>query len=62
MTRSFTDREKLDAVQREIGMRRKVYPGLVRSEKMTEDEKDWQIAIFEAIAKDYRDRIQPPMI
>jgi len=60
--RAFTDKEKLDAVQREIRMRRRVYPRRVQDNLMTADEAEWQIGIFEAIAKDYRDKIQPNMI
>lgn len=46
--------EKLEAVEREIKQRRRVYPRLVDQGKMTQAFADRQIAIMEAIADDYR--------
>jgi hypothetical protein len=60
--RPFTDKEKLDAIQREIGMRRRVYQRRVYSGQMEPETADWEIAVMEAIARDYRDKIQPTMI
>ena len=54
MTRPFTAQEKLDAVEREIKYRRFVYPSRIASRKMTKELADRQIALFEAIADDYR--------
>jgi len=50
----FTAAGKLAAVERELGYRRRVYPRRVADEKMTQSMADKQIAIFEAIAADYR--------
>ena len=52
--RVFTPREKLEAVEREIGMRRKVYPRWVLLKKIRQDTADREIAVLEAIAEDYR--------
>lgn len=50
----FIAEQKLEAVEREIKYRRRVYPGLVEQGKMSQPQADRQIAIFEAIALDYR--------
>jgi hypothetical protein len=34
-----------------------VYPGLVKSGRMTQQEADRQIALMDAISDDYRDRV-----
>ena len=60
--RAFTDKEKLQALQREIGMRRKVYPGRVVAGKMTPEDSDWEIAIMEAIAQEYRKKLHPDLL
>lgn len=53
----FTPADKLKAVERELGWRRKVYPRRVAEKKMRQDDADREIAVFEAIAEDYRGRI-----
>lgn len=53
---AFPPSQKLKAVERELKYRRYVYPARVASKKMTQEEADLQIAIFEAIAEDYRGR------
>ena len=50
----YTDEDKLEAVEREIKMRRRVYRGLVADGRMTQVQADREIAIMEAIAEDYR--------
>jgi hypothetical protein len=49
----FTATEKLEAVRRELGWRRKVYPNRVLTHRMTPQEAAFQIAIMEAIADEY---------
>lgn len=49
----ITTQHKLDAVAREIGMRKSVYPKLVRNGKMTQFEADRQLDIMRAIHQDY---------
>jgi hypothetical protein len=51
---TFTAAEKLDAVVRELGYRRRVYERRVADKKMTQQLADKQIAVFESIAEDYR--------
>jgi len=53
----FSSLEKLDAVERELALRRRVYPNRVGTHRMSQQFADRQIAIFEAIAADYRDRV-----
>jgi hypothetical protein len=52
--RPFSAQEKLDAVERELRFRRRVYPRRVDDGRMTKASADAQIALFEAIAEDYR--------
>lgn len=49
----FSSQDKLAAIQREIGYRRRVYVRRVADKAMTQELADRQIAIFEAIEKDY---------
>jgi hypothetical protein len=51
----FTAEEKLAAVEREIALRRRVYPNRVMTGRMTQYFADRQIALFEAIAADLRE-------
>lgn len=51
---SYTAEEKLKAVERELGYRRRVYARRVSEGKMSAELAAEQIAIFEAIAADYR--------
>lgn len=53
--RVFTAREKLDALEREIRIRRRVYPKWVLQNRMTQKKADEEIAVLEAIANDYRE-------
>ena len=48
----FTKEEKAAAIRRELNKRAHVYPRLIASGKMTQDEADYQMSIFEAILVD----------
>lgn len=50
----FTHADKLASVEREIGFRKRVYARRVAENKMKQETADREIAIFEAIAADYR--------
>lgn len=50
----FTDQDKLAALQREVAMRKRVYPRWVESGRMTKAKAEREIAVMEAIAADYR--------
>jgi hypothetical protein len=50
--------DKLKCVQRELLLRRNVYPARVITKKMMQVEADREIAIMEAIEADYRDRLE----
>jgi len=56
MRMSITDEDKLAAVKRELGYRRRVYPRWIENGKMTQKLADEQIAVFEAIEADYVER------
>lgn len=49
MNEPITIERQIACVRREIGMRRKVYPGWVQRGKMTQDEAERQIATMEAV-------------
>ena len=56
--RNFTASDKLAAVRREIGMRRRVYPRWVINGKMTQAKADEETAVMEAIAADYERQVE----
>lgn len=51
----FTYTELADAVKREVGYRRFVYPKRVEAGKMKQAEADRQVAMFEAIEAHLRE-------
>jgi hypothetical protein len=50
---TFTFKQKLEAVEREIKLRKRVYPRWVQDKRMSQPEADRQIAVFEEIREDY---------
>jgi hypothetical protein len=50
---TFTTADKHRAVMRELGFRRHVYPRRVAEGKMSQQQADEQVAVFEAILLDY---------
>ena len=50
----FTDDDKYQCAQREVKMRRKVYPRWIAMGKMNSERALKEIAIMEAIARDYK--------
>jgi hypothetical protein len=56
--RIFTATEKFDCIQREIKMRRRVYPRWVADGRMTQEKASAEIACMEAIAADYEQQAQ----
>lgn len=57
MTPTFTAEQKLTAITRELGFRRRVYARRVSEAKMTEDQMNREIQVFEAIERDYQDKV-----
>lgn len=51
---TYTAKAKREAIDRELKYRRRVYDHRVADGKMTKQLADYQIAIFEAILKDYQ--------
>ena len=47
--------EKLACLEREIAMRRRVYPKWIASGKLKQEKADREIAVMEAVAADYRE-------
>lgn len=54
----FSTREKRDALAREINLRRTVYPGRVRQQKMTHEDAEREIAIMHAIWTEFDQRLR----
>jgi hypothetical protein len=50
---TFTASQKLEAIDRELAYRRRVYAWRVKQGQMTQNLADKQIALFEAIKSDY---------
>ncbi|MBY0296416.1 MAG: hypothetical protein K2X71_10305 [Methylobacterium sp.] len=57
MADTFTAADKLRCAERELRQRRRVYPRLVESGRMTPAEADRETACMEAIAADYRTQV-----
>lgn len=53
----FTNADKLAAVERELGYRRRVYPRQIDQGRMRSENAARQIAVFEAIAAEYREKV-----
>ena len=53
----FSDTDKLKAIEREIALRKSAYPRFIASGKLKQAVADREIAVMEAIANDYRIRI-----
>lgn len=49
----FTNRQKMQCAQREVGFRRRVYERRVQEGKMDRRKADEEIALMDEIAKDY---------
>lgn len=60
--RPITDLEKLACAEREIGMRIRVYANRVRQGLMQPHQAEREIEIMEAIATDYREKVQPSFL
>jgi hypothetical protein len=57
----FDDATKLACLEREIKMRRMVYANRVRQGLMRPTDAEQEIACMEAIAADYREKLQPTL-
>jgi hypothetical protein len=55
MSGHFSVDRKVKCLDREIGMRRALYPSFVRRGKMSEEAAAEEIAVLEAIRNDYED-------
>lgn len=55
---SYTDSEKLAAIERELKYRRHVYPRLIAEGRMTDGFAATQIQILQEIADDYRPKAE----
>jgi hypothetical protein len=51
----YSAHDKLTAIERELAYRRRVYPRLVANHQVTQQHADYQIAVLDAIAADYRE-------
>ena len=57
-TGEWTAEQKLRAVERELKMRYRVYPRFIAEGKMTQQQADREVSIFEDIAADYRAQVE----
>ena len=53
---AYTEAQKLEAITRELKLRRRVYPRRIEKGHMTQQLADYQLDIFEAIRSDYEER------
>ncbi len=49
----FSNEEKLKEVARELAMRERVFPMMVKTGKLKQEDADRRMAILKEIAKDY---------
>lgn len=57
MTDIITAEDKLKCAERELEMRRRVYPRWVGDKKMSAGKAAHEIAVMEAICTDYREAV-----
>jgi len=57
----FTDQEKLRAAERELALRKRVYPNRVLTHRMRKEQAEREIAIMAEIAADYRAKCELPL-
>jgi hypothetical protein len=57
---TFTDAEKLEAAEREVKQRQRVYPRWVADGRLSQAFADRQLALMRAIADDYRAKAKTP--
>lgn len=50
---AITDADKLKCAQRELALRRNVYPRWVEKGKISAGKAEWEIAVMQAIVADY---------
>lgn len=55
----ITIADKRREAERELAMRRRVYPRMVETGRIKKHEAERQIAVMEAIAEDYQERGLP---
>lgn len=52
--RTFTAQQKRESVERELAMRRRVYPRWIDAGRMSSEKAAHEIAVMEQIVEDYR--------
>ena len=57
----FSDEEKLACIEHALSIRRGVYALRVRQGLMSDSQRWREIHLMEAIARDYRARVQPDL-
>lgn len=57
----YTLDELIDCVKREVRMRRRVYPGMVREKKMDQAEADREIGMMQELADMLRKKRSPEL-
>lgn len=58
----ITMTEQQKEIEREITMRKKVYPGLVSKGKMKIDEANRRIAVMEAVLQTLQEKAEPTFL
>lgn len=56
--RPYSATEKLGCIERELRMRRSVYPKWVQAGRLTQERANEELRIMQAIAEDYRTQAQ----
>lgn len=54
----FSDKDKLSCLERELQIRQIVFERRVKRGAMSREQMNWEIGCMEAIASDYRAKVQ----
>lgn len=55
---NISSARKLQCIEREIGMRKRIYPRFVEKGKISKDFAEEEMAVLESIRNDYMDKRQ----
>lgn len=56
----YTVEQKLACIEREINMRKHVYPNRILTKRMSKQKAEYELALMSAIADDYRKLVSQP--
>lgn len=58
--RGYSYAQKISVLEREVNMRRRVYPALIANGRMSTHDANFQLTCMEEILKDYQEAVKRP--